>query len=139
MTSGTTTLTRVRPDAAQALDDALAAAYAVGRPGLLEVCRARIRTLLGGRMTTDDPKLRAVADYARSELFDDTERLALEFTEQYVLDVANLPDELVGALRDRLGDADLYALVMGLYAVDQAERLEISAGIYPGVHPAVTA
>jgi hypothetical protein len=131
MPSGITTLGRVRPEAAAALDAALESAYAADPAGLLELGRARVRTLLGGELATDDPRLLAVADYARSELFTDTERLAVEFAEQYVLDVANTPDELVAQLHDRLGTEGLYAFVMGLYAVDQAERLELSAAVYP--------
>ena len=103
MPSGRTALAQGRPDAARALDDALEQAYAAGPDGLLDLCRARVHTLLGGEITAADPRLRAVADYARSDLFDDTERLAIEFAEQYVLDVANMPDDLVAALRDRLG------------------------------------
>jgi hypothetical protein len=131
MPSGITTLRRLRPEAARALDNALATAYTADSDGLLELCRARVRTLLGAELATDDPRLLAVADYARSPLFTDTERLAVEFAEQYVLDVANTPDELVAALYDRLGTEGLYAFVMGLYAIDQAERLELSAAVYP--------
>jgi hypothetical protein len=72
------------------------------------------------------------ANYATSDLFSDTERLAVEFAEQYVLDVANMPDDLVAALLERLGTEGLYSFAMGLYAVDQAERLEISAAVHPG-------
>jgi hypothetical protein len=131
MPSGSSALKRVRPDAADALDDALESAYAACPSGLLDLCRARIRTLLGARPAGDDPRLRAVADYARSDLFSDTERLALEFAEQYMLDVATMPDDLVAALHQRLGTETLYAFVMGLYAIDQAERLDISAAVHP--------
>ena len=131
MTSKSTALQRIRPEAAQALDDALAQARLACPGDLLRLCRARVRTLLGGTVTDQDPRLQAVADYARSELFDDTERLALEFAEQYVLDVADTPDDLVAELRRRLGTEGLYALTMGLYAVDQAERLALSTTVHP--------
>jgi SHS2 domain-containing protein len=133
MPSGITVLTQVRPGAARALDDAIANAYAACPDGLLELCRVRMRTLLGGQVTVDDPRQLAVADYANSELFNDTERLAVEFAEQYVLDVANTPDDLVAALQERLGTEALYAFVMGLYAIDQAERLDVSAAVHPAV------
>jgi hypothetical protein len=45
------------------------------------------------------------------------------------MDVASMPDGLVEALRAKLGTEGLYALAMGLYAVDQIERLEISAAV----------
>jgi hypothetical protein len=133
MTSGIATLNRLRPNAARALEDALDKAYAACPDGLLDLCRARVRTLLGGRVTSDDPRLQAVGDYATSELFDETERVALEFAEQYVLDVANMPDDLVAALHERLGTEGLYSFAMGLYAVDQAERLDVSAAVHPEV------
>ena len=135
MPSGIAVLHRHRPEAARALADALEQADAAGPPGLLDLCHARVRMLLGGRPDTDDPRLLAVADYARSDRFSDTERLAVEFAEQYVLDVANTPDDLVSALHARLGTEGLYAFVMGLYAVDQAERLELSAAVHPGATP----
>jgi hypothetical protein len=132
MTSGSTTLKQLRPEAAHAFDDALEKAYAACPDGLLELCRARVRTLLGGQIASDDPRLLSVGDYAHSELFSDTERLAVEFAEQYVLDVANMPDDLVAALHERLGAEGLYAFAMGLYAIDQAERLDVSAAVHPG-------
>jgi len=133
VTSGITALNRVRPDAGRALDDALEKAYAACPGRLLELCRARVHTVLGGQVTDNDPSLRAVADYTRSELFSDTERIALEFAEEYIFDVANTPDDLVAVLRQRLGDEGLYGLVMGLYAIDQAERLDVSAAVHPAV------
>lgn len=132
MSTCLTRLERLRPELAHALDDAVAQAYAACPNGLLALCQARIRTLLGGPVTTDDVKIRAIADYATSPLFSPLERLALEFTEQYVMDVAGMPAELVATLRDRLGAEGVYALTMGLYAVDQAERLRISSGVHPG-------
>jgi hypothetical protein len=131
--SGSTTLSRLRPEAARALDDALEQAHAACPDGLLELCGARVRTLMGGQVTSNDPRVLVVADYARSGLFSDTERLAVQFAEQYVFDVANMPDDLVAALRERLGTEGLYAFAMGLYAVDQAERLEVSAAVHPAV------
>ena len=133
MTSGITALDQIRPEAARALDDAVAKAYAACPDRLLDLSRARVRMLLGGTVTADDPSLQGVADYATSDLFTDTERIALEFAEQYMLDVANTPDDLVAALHERLGSEGLYAFVMGLYAIDQAERLEISAAVHPEV------
>lgn len=132
MSTGLTALERFRPDARQALDAALEQAYAICPDGLLTLCRARIRMLLNATLPADDAKVRAVSDYATSPLFSDVERLALEFAEQYAIDVAAMPDELVAELRTRLGSEGVYALAMGLYAIDQAERLDISAAVHPG-------
>ncbi|HEU5266618.1 MAG TPA: hypothetical protein VFU35_07950 [Jatrophihabitans sp.] len=130
MTAGATDL---RPTAFAALDEAYAAAVAACPAGLLELCGQRVRMLLGTPPGgARDAKTEALADYASSPLFSDLERGALEFTEQYVLDVAAMPDELVGALSRQLGPAGLYAFVMGLYVVDQRERLRLSAAIHGG-------
>lgn len=131
MTTDSTALHRIRPEAAQALDDAVEQSYLACPDDLLQLCRARVRMLLGGAVAEQDVRLQAVADYGRSELFSDTERLVLEFAEQYVLDVANTPDHLVAELRRHLGTEGLYALAMGLYAVDQAERLALSTTVHP--------
>jgi alkylhydroperoxidase family enzyme len=131
MTAGAT---KLRPAAFAALDEAYAAAVAACPPGLLDLCGRRVRMLLGAPPGDggDDPKTAALADYAASPLFSDLERSALEFTEQYVLDVAAMPDDLVEALSRQLGPAGLYGFVMGLYVVDQRERLRLSAAIHRG-------
>ena len=135
MTIGTTAVERLRPGPWAAVEHAVTEAHAACPDGLLELCRARIRTLLGRPVESSDPKLNAVADYARSDLFSETERVALELTEQYVLDVGATPDELIADVRRQLGTEGTYALVMGLYAVDQRERLEISTAVHPGGTP----
>jgi hypothetical protein len=130
--SGIEHIRRLRPDAAAALDEALEQAFRATPPGLLELCRERIRMLLGTPLRGSDRRAGELADYASSPIFDDLERTALEFTEQYVMDVAAMPDELVARLRDHLGTVALYSFVMALYAVDQAERLELSGTVHPG-------
>ncbi len=133
MGAGTAALHEVRPDAYAALETAYAEAVAACPPGLLDLCGARVRMLLGGTpAASEDPKIAALADYASSPLYSDLERSALEFTEQYVLDVAGMPDDLVADLERHLGSAGLYGFVMGLYAVDQRERLDVTAAIHPG-------
>lgn len=135
MSPGQSTFQELRPEAFAAMRTAVETAYAADADDLLPLCRARIATLVTGVPPVGDAKIQAVGDYATSELFTDTERLALEFVEQYVLDVANTPDALIAALRERLGVQRLYAFVMGLYAIDQSERLKISTTVHPGVTP----
>jgi hypothetical protein len=132
VSTGLIAVERLRPDARRALDAALEQASAACPDGLITLCRARIRMLLTATVPADDAKVRAVGDYATSPLFSDVERLALEFTEQYVMDVSAMSEELVAELRNRLGTDGVYALAMGLYAIDQAERLDVSAAIHPG-------
>jgi len=133
MAVGLTAVRQMRPQAYDALDRALAQAYAACPPGLLDLCRARVRMLLGSsdNVPAGNAQLDALADYPRSALFSDLERSALEFTEQYVMDVASMPDDLVRRLGEHLGPAGLYAFAMGLYAVDQAERLDLTAALHP--------
>lgn len=107
---------------------------AVSTPGdLLQLCAARIGMLIGRPQTSEDPRMTSLADYASSALYTETERVALEFTEQYALDVAAMPDDLVADLQDKLGPEGLFGFVLGLYAVDQSERLALTAGIHPNI------
>jgi hypothetical protein len=136
MGAGTIAVHDVRPGAYTALEAAYAEGVAACPPRLLDLCGARVRMLLGGTPTpADDPKIAALAHYATSPLFSDVERCALEFTEQYVMDVAGTPDDLVADLQRQLGPAGTYGFVMGLYAVDQRERLDLTAAIHPGGRP----
>lgn len=123
----------LRPAAFEALDAALEQAQVACPDGLLELCRARVRAFVGGASSAPDAKLRAVTDDAAAAAVSDLERLAVEFTEQYVMEVSSMPDALVAELHARLGTEGLYAFVMGLYAVDQAERLAHSAAVHPGI------
>jgi hypothetical protein len=88
--------------------------------------------LLGRPAQSADRRLSSLSDYPSSAVYTETERLALEFTEQYIMDVASMPDDLVAALQARLGPAGLYGFVLGLYVIDQTERLALTAGIHPG-------
>lgn len=133
MGSGTAVLDQLRPRVRAALDTAYAEAVAASPPGLLDLCAARVVMLVGGTpAASDDPKIAGVAGYATSPLYSDLERRALEFTEQYVMDVASMPDDLVAQLEQVLGPEGLYGFVMGLYVVDQRARLDLSAAVHPG-------
>jgi hypothetical protein len=103
---------------------------------LLELCRQRIYMLMHGSLAGDDPlsmspKSAALADYPTSPLFEDVERVALEFTEQYVMDVAGMADELVAELQEMLGPKGLYSFTFGLFVMDQSERLLLTVGAKP--------
>src|SRR6478752_668523 len=108
MGAGLTALRDIRPGAYAALDAAYDQAVAASPPGLLELCGDRVRMLLGSPVDGVDARTAALADYASSPLFTDVERCALEFSEQYVLDVAGTPDDLVASLQGHLGPAGLY-------------------------------
>ncbi|MEM7140761.1 MAG: carboxymuconolactone decarboxylase family protein [Actinomycetota bacterium] len=57
-----------------------------------------------------DDKIAAVPAWAASDLFDDTERLVLAYTDCLVLELGRVPDALFDALRDALGDVALLEL-----------------------------
>jgi alkylhydroperoxidase family enzyme len=115
-------------DALARLDAAHAAAWRATDPALLGVCHRRVGMLLGAAsivdaMSVDDQ--RDLAAWPTSSSFDDTEKAALAFTEHYVIDVASMPDDVVFALCERLGDAGLVDFVNALLVVEQRMTLEI--------------
>jgi hypothetical protein len=123
----------MRPVPFGLLREAEDAATRAVSPDLMRVCRARIRSLMGRPLDSDDPRVASIADYAVSPLYSEAERLALEFTEQYIMDVSSMPEQLVADLQDRLGPAGLYGFVLALQVVDQSERLALTAALHPEI------
>jgi alkylhydroperoxidase family enzyme len=122
-------------DAHAQLVEAHRAAWAATSPRLLELCRVRIATMLGCSAEAaartpgagvDDDTLAAIAAWPTDPRFDVTDRACLALTEHYVLDVATVPDELVAAVRDRLGYAGLHDFVHALLVVEQRIRLRLT-------------
>jgi alkylhydroperoxidase family enzyme len=128
-------ITRVladHPDVVAALDEAHQAAWNATDPRLLEMCRIRAAQLIGcsaeaaARMpgvAVDPAVLDVLPSWPTSPLFDDLDRAVLAWCELFVIDVASMNDELVGAVRDRLGDAGLVDLTNALLVVEQRQRL----------------
>jgi alkylhydroperoxidase family enzyme len=122
-------------DALAALDAAYAAAWASTDAELLALCRDRIAMLLRHGPTveamTDDDR-RELSRWATSATFTDRERAALDFTEQYVVDVAAMSDEQAGRLREHLGDEELVGFVNAILVLEQRMTLELAfAGVLP--------
>lgn len=119
-------------DCLRALDAAHDAAWSATDDELLALCRDRVAMLLRHEPTvaamTDDRR-RALASPEAAGL-SARERAALDFTEQYVIDVASLTDAQVGALREHLGDEGLVDFVNALLVVEQRMSLE---SIFDGV------
>ena len=122
----------IRPVPFEIMREARAAAAQATPGDLLELCGARIRMLMGRPAQSAGVRISSLASYHSSPLYTETERLALAFTEQYVMDVSAMPDDLVAALQAKLGPAGLYGFALGLYVIDQSERLALTAGIHPG-------
>lgn len=57
--------------------------------------------------------------------FDDVQRAALDFTEQYLIDVASVSDVQARRLSDHLGDEGMVDFVNALLVVEQRMALEL--------------
>ena len=97
---------------------------------LLALCEQRIGQLLGATpLPSNDPVQSALAQT-------DLGRAAVVFVEQWVIDVANVTDEMVAALQTEFGDDRLMDFVHGVLAVEQRIRLDLAwdkLGLYQRV------
>ncbi len=119
-----------RGDVLTHLTAAHSAAQTAIAPRLLELCRARMATLLGGDAPTTDHTIptetyAALAQWPSSDLFDATDRACLAFTEQFVIDVASLDDPTAAAVREALGDQGFADFVSALLVIEQRQRLHL--------------
>jgi alkylhydroperoxidase family enzyme len=117
------------PDVREQLELAHDEACATVAAELLEPCRARVAMLLGCREELeglDDATIAELVRWPTSERFDDRQRACLALTEQFVIDVASTDDDLVGAVRDHLGDVGLHDFVSALLVVEQRQRLRLT-------------
>ena len=89
---------------------------------LLALCEYRIGQLLG--VASEPLAQRPQAQGALAQT--DRGRAALLFVEQWVIDVANVTDEMVAALQTELGDDRLMDFVHGVLAVEQRIRLDLA-------------
>jgi hypothetical protein len=79
---------------------------------LLDLCRSRIALLIG--LGTDwSPRP-----------FTDRERVCVDLTEQFVLDVAGITDSQVAAVVEQLGENGAMEFVYALLAVEQRLRMQ---------------
>jgi hypothetical protein len=117
-----------------ALDAAIGAAYSAVDARLLDLCRARVRQLLGAPSLLSAERDAQLADWTRSADIEPRERVCLAFTDQFVTDVGSMTSDLTGAVLEELGGAGLYAFAFALYAVEQVERLGLVLdALDPGV------
>jgi alkylhydroperoxidase family enzyme len=126
------------PDVAGELAAAEAAAWEANDPVLLDLCRLRIAMLLGCEAELavrtplataaglDEATVAELASWPTSPRFDDRSRACLAFCEQFVIDVANLDDELAFAVAGELGQEGLANLVSGILVVEQRQRLRLA-------------
>jgi alkylhydroperoxidase family enzyme len=136
LTTGEDPRPRLAPEPLLALTALSDCVWGAANPELLELARNRIAMLLrdpesGDRRPMGAPrlpadKLVALAEWPTSPLFTETERVVLDFTERFVIDVAGIGDADRGALSGQLPPDELGGFVIGLYAFDYERRMELT-------------
>jgi alkylhydroperoxidase family enzyme len=126
------------PDVARYLHEADTAAWDAVDPVLLELCRLRVAMLLGCQPELaartpaavdaglDETTVAELSRWPTSPRFGARERACLAFTEQFVIDVATLSDDLADAVRDQLGPTGLMDFTNALLVVEQRQRLRLA-------------
>lgn len=119
-----------RSDVLRHLTDAHEAAYRAVDPRLLDLCRLRVAQLLGcpeqRGSVVDEATLEALPQWPTHHGFDSTERACLAFAEQFVIDVASMPDDMALAVVDALGAEGCADFVNALLVVEQRQRLRLA-------------
>ena len=127
-----------RPDLATYLSEAHEAAWRAVDPVLLELCRLRVAMLLGCEAEQqerteaaraaglDETTIAELAKWPTSPRFGSRERACLAFCEQFVIDVANMPDELALAVSAELGPDGLRTFVIAVLVLEQRQRLRLA-------------
>ena len=124
------------PQAFLALGGAGRAVWRAAPPRLLELARRRMAALLQnpaeldrrppGAVEIEAETAAALAAWPTSPLFTETERVALAFTEQFVIDVAGVTDADRASLAGQLGPEEMGAFVTGLYFLDYGQRATLA-------------
>ena len=121
-----------RPDVVAVLDGARQASWAAAGGRRRELVRVRGGRRRGGAgeggvatpgIVLGPVTAHDVATWPTHPAFDELDRAALAFAEQWVVDVAGMTDELVAPLRDALGDDGLSTFTNALMVIEQRMRL----------------
>ncbi|MFP4149987.1 MAG: carboxymuconolactone decarboxylase family protein [Nitriliruptoraceae bacterium] len=118
-------------------------------PGTLELCRVRIAQLLGVESEQAvrlgpavaglEPKLARLAAWTDDARFTDVDRVCLAFAEQFLLDTQALDDPTAAAVRERVGDAGLVTLALGVGLAEGMIRAAVTLGDRPSAGRYVSA
>ena len=107
-------------------------AWEVADPVLLDLCRLRIAMLLGCHSELevlnsdlDSDKIASLSQWATSGLFSEREKSCLRFTEEFIVDVSQIPDSSAFAVRDHLGEEGFVNFVNALLVIEQRIRLQL--------------
>jgi alkylhydroperoxidase family enzyme len=117
----------------------LVAAYDAARAALdgdlFDKVRLRVAMLLGcEHELADDPTGLAATlpSWPSSPAFTARDRACLAYTEQFVIDVASMPDHLVEDLRREVGEVDF---TQALLVIEQRQRLTLTwARLFDGAN-----
>jgi alkylhydroperoxidase family enzyme len=114
----------------------MAGLWGASDPEVLALVRVRIAQLLRneaelqrspvGTPQLSPERLSALSLWPTSPLFSDVERACLGFTEQFIMDVAGVSEELRNSLGAQLGPAEFGAFVTSLYLLDYGQRLRMA-------------
>jgi hypothetical protein len=123
-----------------ALRDAHSAAVEAVDPVVLEMCRVRIAMLLGNQdelaSSLDDELVSEVPMWPSSNRLSAAQRACLAFTEEFVIDVASLSDQVAGAVIGELGEQGFADFVNGLLVIEQRQRMRLAwQRLFPEVSP----
>ena len=108
------------PDVLEQLNLARDAAWAVADNRLLGLCEQRIREILGVAESTQ------LANWYADPELSSAEKACLAFTEEYMIDVANLTDDAAAAVRAELGDQAMVDFVSCLLVIEQRQRIALT-------------
>lgn len=111
------TITAVLGDRARVVD-ALEAAWEASSPAddILQICAHRIASLLKAELQWPPAPVVTTA----------AQKACLALAEQWVIDVASMPDELVADVARHLGDDGLRDFVHALLVFEQRIRLDVA-------------
>ena len=73
----------------------------------------------------DSDKIASLSQWAASGLFSEREKSCLRFTEEFIVDVSQIPDSSAFAVRDHLGEEGFVNFVNALLVIEQRIRLQL--------------
>jgi len=112
-------------------------------PVLIEVCRLWMATLLGSKLDLSlrykaavsagltEAKIKELANYAKSPLYTQQEKVCLDFAEQFAIQSSNITDADVQRLSGVLSWEDVIYFVKALNALEQLSRSSTVFDIQP--------
>ena len=107
-------------------------AWEVTNKEILGLCKLRIAMILGCDSEVDvmsqqlnSVKVNDISQWPTSNHFSDLEKSCLRFAEEFIIDVASIPDASAFTIQDELGDEGFVNFVNALLVIEQRIRLLI--------------